>query len=125
LPQTSEVIGFVLDVDHGPRIWISGDTVLHPALVATLKELRRERPVDVAIVHCGAVAFPRMPLLGRARFTFDAAEAREACRILEPRLVVPIHRAGWAHFREPEEQLFSVFGDVAHRRLALGQTMTL
>ena len=45
------------------------------------------------------------PLLGRALFTFDHAQALEACRLLEPRRVLPVHRDGWTHFREPEAEL--------------------
>lgn len=128
-PQVHEVIGFVLDVDGGPRIWISGDTVLYPALRAALEEVRRQRPVDVAIVHCGAVRFPRALGLGRARFTFDAAEAIEACRLVGARTIVPVHRSGWAHFRQPEEELraallASDLGDRV-RMLDLGQTLSL
>lgn len=125
VPQSDEVLGFLLDVDHGPRIWISGDTVMFPGLRAELGAIAKERPVDVAVVHCGAVRFPKVPLLGRARFTFDAAEAVEACRLLGAKTIVPIHRSGWTHFREPEETLFRAFADMPVRRLAVGESMTL
>lgn len=108
-PQVHEVSGFLLDVDHGPRVWISGDTVLFPELEATLRRIGRERPVDVAIVHCGAVAFPRALGFGHARFTFDAAEAIAACRLVGARTIVPVHRAGWSHFRQPEGDLRAAF----------------
>jgi L-ascorbate metabolism protein UlaG (beta-lactamase superfamily) len=61
--------------------------------------------VDLAIVHCGGVKFPRVPLLGSALFTFDAGQAVEVCRLLTPRHVLPIHRSGWTHFRQPEAEL--------------------
>jgi L-ascorbate metabolism protein UlaG (beta-lactamase superfamily) len=111
-PQVHEVTGFLLDIEDGPRIWISGDTVFFPALAATLAEIRQQRPVDLAVVHCGAVGFPRVPGLGGARFTFDAAEAIAACRVLDPALIVPIHRTGWAHFQQPEADLRRAFIDV-------------
>ena len=104
-PQVHQVTGFLLDVDDGPRVWISGDTVMFPALAATLDQLGATRPVDVAIVHCGAVGFPAAPGFRHARFTFDAAEAAEACRRVGARTIVPIHRAGWAHFRQREAEL--------------------
>ncbi|MEO7097102.1 MAG: MBL fold metallo-hydrolase, partial [Polyangiales bacterium] len=102
-PQVHQVTGFVLDVDDGPRVWISGDTVMFPALAAALAELGSARPVDVAVVHCGAVAFPKAIGFGGARFTFDAAEAVEAAKLVGARTIVPVHRSGWAHFRQGEE----------------------
>jgi L-ascorbate metabolism protein UlaG (beta-lactamase superfamily) len=108
-PQVHEVNGWLLEADDvlaEPTVWISGDTVLFPALLRALASLRAEgRRVDVAVVHCGGVRFPRVPLLGRALFTFDAAQVATVCRALEPRTIVPVHRTGWAHFRQPEEQL--------------------
>ncbi|UJR83024.1 MBL fold metallo-hydrolase [Sandaracinus amylolyticus] len=108
-PQAHQVTGFLIDVDHGPRIWISGDTVMFPALESELRRIGRERPVDVAVVHCGAVGFPRALGFSHARFTFDAAEAITACELVGARTVVPVHRAGWAHFREPEPTLRAAF----------------
>jgi len=42
-PQVHQVTGFLLDIDgaHGPRIWISGDTVMFPALHAALAAIGR------------------------------------------------------------------------------------
>jgi L-ascorbate metabolism protein UlaG (beta-lactamase superfamily) len=126
-PQVHEVIGFVLDVDDGPRIWISGDTVLFPELSAALERMRRERSVDVAVVHCGAVGFPRALGFRHARFTFDAREAIAACRLLDPRTIVPVHRSGWAHFQQAEQELRAAFADAGlgerTRMLELGGTL--
>ena len=129
LPQVHEVIGFLIDVPQGPRVWISGDTVLFPALRDTLAAIASERAVDVAIIHCGAVGFPRVPGLGGARFTFDGHEAALACRILDAGLVVPVHRSGWAHFRQSEAELLDVFDRAGlgskTRALDLGQALVL
>ena len=128
-PQVHEVVGFLLDVESGPRIWISGDTVLYPALAAELAELGLRRPVDVAVVHCGAVRFPRVPVLGKERFTFDAREAIEACRLVQARKIVPVHRSGWSHFLQPEAELEAAFAssELAERTtvLDLGATLRL
>ncbi|MDF2695848.1 MAG: hypothetical protein K0S65_4231 [Labilithrix sp.] len=127
-PQVHEVTGFLLDVDDGPRIWLSGDTVMFPTLGEALQQMRKERPVDVAIVHCGAVGFPRALGFGGARFTFDAAEAIAACRLLDARTIVPVHRSGWAHFRQSEDELRVAFEEAGlgdrTRMLALGETLT-
>ena len=128
-PRADEVTGFLLDVDAGPRIWISGDTVMFPALHRALEEIARDRPVDVAVVHCGAVGFPRALGFGHARFTFDAEEAVAACRTLNAGLIVPVHRSGWAHFRQPETELMDAFdrAGLANRTrvLALGDSLEL
>ena len=127
VPQSDEVTGFLLDFDHGPRVWISGDTVMFPELRTTLVAIARERPVDLAVVHCGAVRFPKVPLLGRARFTFDAEEAVEACKLIAAKKVVPIHRTGWTHFKEPEGVLFRAFANmpVPVMRLEPGESLTV
>jgi L-ascorbate metabolism protein UlaG (beta-lactamase superfamily) len=128
-PQVNQVIGFVLDVPSGPRVWISGDTVLIPELRRALTEIGKERPVDVAVVHCGAVGFPRAIGFGGARFTFDASEAIEACKLAGAKTIVPVHRAGWAHFRQSEDDLRAAIdraGLTAQTRmLELGQKIEL
>lgn len=99
-PQVSQVTGFLLEAAGEPTVWISGDTVLTPALRAALPTLG----ADVAIIHCGGVTFPTAPLFGRMVFTFDAPHVVEALELLKPHKVIPVHRNGWAHF-EPESGL--------------------
>lgn len=99
-PQVSQVTGFLLAAEGEPTVWISGDTVLSPELRAALPTLR----ADVAIIHCGGVTFPKAPLFGPLVFTFDAPHVVEAIELLQPRIVIPVHRNGWAHF-EPESRL--------------------
>lgn len=128
-PQVHQVSGFVLDVDDGPRVWISGDTVMFPALATALAEMAKARPVDVAVIHCGAVAFPKAIGLGGARFTFDSTEAVEAAKLVGARTIVPVHRSGWAHFREGEIALGETLerAGLADRvkMLELGETLAL
>jgi L-ascorbate metabolism protein UlaG (beta-lactamase superfamily) len=130
-PKVHQVTGFLLAAPGEPTIWISGDTVLYPALRDYLAGLGAAGVrVDVAVVHCGGVGFPRVPVLGAKLFTFDAAQAIEACRLLEPTpaLIVPIHRDGWTHFRQPEAALRDAFtaAGLAERTrfLALGEELT-
>lgn len=107
-PRIHEVIGFVVEPASArePVVWVTGDTVMFPALEAAARDLRaRSRKIDVLVVHCGAVCFPKLPLLGKRRFTFDVGEVVDLVRKVEPRVVVPVHREGWAHFREPREVL--------------------
>jgi len=129
VPQVHQVTGFVLDVDDGPRAWISGDTVMFPALAESLAALGKARPVDVAIIHCGAVGFPKAIGMGGARFTFDAAEAAEAAKLVGARTIVPVHRSGWAHFRQGEEVLTAELARAGLadrvRMLEVGQSVLL
>ena len=123
-PQVKQVTGFLLAAEGEPTVWISGDTVLTPELRAALPTLR----ADVAIIHCGGVTFPGAPIFGRMVFTFDAEHVVEAIELLQPRVVLPVHRNGWSHF-EPEPGLRSAI-DAAGlaprtRFLELGESTTI
>ena len=99
-PQVNQVTGFLLSAAGEPTVYISGDTVLTPALRAVLPTLG----ADVAIIHCGGVTFPTAPIFGRMRFTMDASHAAEAAALSGAKVVIPVHRSGWSHF-EPESEL--------------------
>lgn len=101
LPQVNQVTGFLLENTRIPTVWISGDTVMSRGL---RQWLQQDHNIDIAIVNCGGVRFPGVPLLSRARFTFSPQEVVEVAEALNPRMLVPVHRSGWAHF-EPESAL--------------------
>jgi L-ascorbate metabolism protein UlaG (beta-lactamase superfamily) len=110
------VIGFLVEAPGQPTIWVSGDTVLHAPLREALGGLRAQgKRVDVAIIHCGAVNFPKLPVLGKQLFTFDAAQA--------------IAAVGLPHFRQPEAELRAAFNAAGlgarTRFLDVGETLTL
>jgi L-ascorbate metabolism protein UlaG (beta-lactamase superfamily) len=90
-----DVIGFALrweDQEHG-ALWVSGDTVLYDGV----REVAGRVRVDVALLHLGRVQFG---VTGPLRYTLSAREGVELCRLIQPRLVVPVHYEGWSHFRE-------------------------
>jgi len=97
--------GFILESASLPRgaLYVTGDTTLF----AGVRESAHRFPVDVLVVHVGAVRFPY--LSGPARFTFDADEAAEVARITGARLVIPVHTGGWTHFREGPAALEPAF----------------
>jgi L-ascorbate metabolism protein UlaG (beta-lactamase superfamily) len=68
------------------------------------------------VVHLGGVRFP---VTGPARYTMTAREAVELCRLIRPRVVIPIHYEGWSHFKEGrdaiERELASAPEDVRRR----------
>ena len=66
-------------------------------LFAGLREVARRIPVDVAVLHLGGVQFP---ITGPLRYSLTAAQAVETLRLVRPRVAVPVHYEGWAHFRQ-------------------------
>jgi len=124
-PLVGDVIGFSLRWEGASgALWISGDTVLYKGVREVAERVR----VDTAIVHLGGVQFP---VTGPLRYTMTARDAVELCRVVRPRLVIPIHYEGWGHFREGrdaiERELARAPEDVRRRFLWLapGRAETL
>jgi L-ascorbate metabolism protein UlaG (beta-lactamase superfamily) len=99
-PIVGAVNGFAVTVDGEPAaaLWMSGDTVLYDGVRAVAERLR----VDVALVHLGGVRFG---MTGPLRFTMTGGQGAQLIAALAPRVAVPVHYEGWAHFREPETRL--------------------
>jgi len=110
-PVVGDVVGFALewDGDGGGALWITGDTVLFDGVRGVAGRI----DVDIALVHLGAVRFP---VTGPLRFTMTAAEAADLIGLVRPRVAVPVHYEGWAHFRQgreaAERELAHAPGDV-------------
>lgn len=103
-PLTGDVIGFVLEHAgwNGKAIYISGDTVMFGGLEAVAARF----DIDLAFLHVGAGRFRATP---GVRYSFDAAEAAQITRLLQPTHVVPIHFEGWSHFSEGRPALTAAF----------------
>jgi L-ascorbate metabolism protein UlaG (beta-lactamase superfamily) len=113
-PLIGDVIGFALRWDgheHG-ALWISGDTVLYDGVRQVADRLN----VDTALLHLGGVRFP---VTGPVRYTMTAREAVELCRLIRPRVAIPIHYEGWKHFRQGREAIEREFasapGDIGRQ----------
>lgn len=98
-----EVIGFVLELEGRPPIYISGDTVLY----AGVREVARRFRVGTAILHVGAATFGALGI--SLRFTMDAAEAAAAAQLLGAPQVIPIHYTGWTHFKQGRVDIEGAF----------------
>jgi L-ascorbate metabolism protein UlaG (beta-lactamase superfamily) len=124
-PQVNQVTGFLVEASDEPSVWITGDTVMTPAVRAAAAA---HRGVGVLVVHCGAVRFPRVPVFSKALFTFTPAEVVELCRLADPRVIVPVHRSGWTHF-QPESEVRAALDDAGFgdrvRWLDLGESTTV
>ena len=113
-PVVGDVIGFALtwDGDDDGALWITGDTVLFDGVRAVAGRVA----VDVALVHLGGVRFP---VTGPLRFTMTGRDAAELIGLVRPRVAVPVHYEGWAHFRQgraaAERELADAPEDVRRR----------
>jgi L-ascorbate metabolism protein UlaG (beta-lactamase superfamily) len=94
-PLAGEVIGFALSWGSQEKgvLWISGDTVLYDGVRQVADHLQ----INAALLHLGGVQFP---VTGPVRYTLTAKDAVELCRLIEPRIAIPIHYEGWKHFKE-------------------------
>jgi L-ascorbate metabolism protein UlaG (beta-lactamase superfamily) len=99
-PLVGDVVGFAMRWDgqeHG-ALWISGDTVLYDGV----REVARRLAVDTALLHLGGVRFP---VTGPLRYTMTARDAVELCRLMRPRIAIPIHYEGWSHFHQGRDAI--------------------
>jgi L-ascorbate metabolism protein UlaG (beta-lactamase superfamily) len=99
-PLVGDVVGFALSwtgQEHG-MVWISGDTVLYDGV----RQVANRLQVEVALLHLGGVRFP---VTGPVRYTLTAKDAVELCRLIRPRIAIPIHYEGWKHFKQGREAI--------------------
>jgi L-ascorbate metabolism protein UlaG (beta-lactamase superfamily) len=94
-PIVGQVVGFAIRRAGGSRVlvWVTGDTVLYGGLRDAAKSL----DVDVLVVHVGGVQFP---ITGPLRYTMTGRDAVELVGLARPRVAVPVHYEGWAHFKD-------------------------
>jgi L-ascorbate metabolism protein UlaG (beta-lactamase superfamily) len=95
-PITGPVIGFSLkwEGQQNGELWITGDTVLYPAL----REVPPRLKVGTLLLHLGSVRFRY--LSGWLRYTMDAREGVQLIDLVAPAHVVPVHYEGWSHFQQ-------------------------
>lgn len=91
-PIVGEVAGFLVRC-AGETAWVTGDTVLYGGLRRALEGV----DIDVVLLHAGGVRFP---ITGPVRYTMTGARAVELLSVVRPRVAVPVHYEGWAHFRD-------------------------
>jgi L-ascorbate metabolism protein UlaG (beta-lactamase superfamily) len=77
---------YVLEAD-GFTVFFGGDTLLVPELAEVARRFGR---IDVALLPVNGLAI--RPLLNR-RIVMDPRDALELCRVLRPRIAIPIHYA--------------------------------
>ena len=120
---TGEVTGFVLRGRRLPSVYVSGDNASLDVVRAIAK---RVGSIDVALLFAGAA---RTSLFDGAPLTLTSEDAAEATRILNAKIVIPLHTRGWAHFSEGPDAVRKAFANAGLsdrlRVLEPGERITL
>jgi L-ascorbate metabolism protein UlaG (beta-lactamase superfamily) len=101
--QIGPVVGFVLESDGNPTIYVGGDNA-SLELVAVIAE--RFPAIEVAILNIGAA---QDAIAGETFLTLTAELAARAAALLGVRAVVPVHQDGWKHFSQSSEDVVRAF----------------
>jgi L-ascorbate metabolism protein UlaG (beta-lactamase superfamily) len=98
------VIGFVLQADGEPTVYVSGDN----ASLEVVREVAEAfGGAPVAILNAGAARVREID----ADLTLGSADAATAAMILGSQRVVGVHTEDWEHFSQSREQLERAFAD--------------
>jgi len=85
------------DGEVATRVYLSGDTLLFPALA----EITQRYPdIPVAVVHLGGTRLP-----GGMLVTMNGEQGAELVRLLDPAVVHPVHMDDYDRFTSPPEEL--------------------
>ena len=107
LPATN---GYVLEdyrADVPLRIYVSGDTMLFPAL-AQIPE-RFPEGIDVALLHLGGTRIPHRRF--GVMVTLDARGGVQLVRLIDPRIAIPIHTDDWNLFSSGVDEFIQAMRD--------------
>lgn len=101
-PRIGPVIGFMLEAQGEPIVYVSGDNASLP-LVRQIAE--RFAPVDIALIFAGAARSERF----EGDLTLTSADAVAAAKALGASTVVGLHTEDWTHFSHSRQQLEAAF----------------
>ena len=99
-PFSGDVVGFVLEADGAPAIYVTGDTVWYDGVA----EVARRFKAGVVLLFAGS-AQTRGPF----HLTMDVNDAIETAHYFRDATIVPVHCEGWAHFRQTCADLAASF----------------
>jgi L-ascorbate metabolism protein UlaG (beta-lactamase superfamily) len=97
------VLGFILSAPGAEPVYVSGDNASRD-VVRAIVEKTGELPI--AVLNVGAVQLSKFD---GAYLTLSADHAADVAKILEARVVIPLHFEGWAHFTQGAEVLKAAF----------------
>ncbi|HEX4399784.1 MAG TPA: MBL fold metallo-hydrolase [Galbitalea sp.] len=96
------VIGFLLEAEGEPTVYVSGDN----ASLELVQQISDRFPeIGVAILFAGAARVPSID----AALTLNSTDAARAARILGARVVIGLHTEDWKHFSETRADLEAAF----------------
>ena len=105
------VIGFLLQAEGEPAVYVGGDN----ESLEVVQEVRNEiGDVPFAVLNAGAARVREID----ANLTMGSAATAETARILGAQRVVGVHTEDWEHFTESRAQLEQAFADAG-----LGQVL--
>ena len=102
--RTGPVVGFVLEAEGEPTVYVSGDNASLP-LVEQIAE--RFPDIDIALLFAGAARVPGID----APLTLTSTDAAAAARLLGASRVGGVHTEDWQHFSEDRADLEAAFAD--------------
>jgi L-ascorbate metabolism protein UlaG (beta-lactamase superfamily) len=99
-PFAGDVVGFILEADGAPTIYITGDTVWYDGVA----EVARRFKAGVVLLFAGS-AQTRGPF----NLTMNVNDAIETAHAFPQAAIVPVHCDGWAHFTQSGDDLLRSF----------------
>jgi L-ascorbate metabolism protein UlaG (beta-lactamase superfamily) len=101
-PLVGDVIGFVISSVDPPAdlVYVTGDTVWY---AGTAEVARRFHPSAV-LLFAGAAS-----TRGPFRLTMDTNDAVELATAFPGAAIIPVHHAGWTHFKQSQDDLVKTF----------------
>ena len=115
-----EVIGFILSIDDGPCVYISGDTVWY----SEIAEIAHRFDIRLAVLFAGA-AQPKGPF----NVSMNTNDAIEAATAMPRAKITAVHNLGWSHYKQTQADLVTAFGAVGlaeqFQQLSPGVTITV
>lgn len=98
------VVGFVLESDGEPTVYVSGDN----ASLGLVEQIAERFPdIEIAVLFAGAARVPRID----GALTLSGADAAAAAGILGAGVVVALHTDDWEHFSEGRAEVERAFAD--------------
>lgn len=99
-PFAGDVIGFILEADGAPTIYVTGDTVWYDGVA----EVARRFKAGVVLLFAGS-AQTRGPF----NLTMNVNDAIETAHAFPQAAIVPVHCDGWAHFKQSRDDVVRSF----------------
>ncbi len=99
-PFAGDVIGFVLEAERAPTVYVTGDTVWYDGVA----EVARRFKAGIVVLFAGS-AQTRGPF----NLTMNVNDAIETAHAFPQAAIVPVHCDGWAHFTQDRDDIVNSF----------------